>query len=192
MNSFSVIKRFDPFEDFDFCFFSCWKIFVINKFSFKGVKKTFHWRIIPAITFSAHTLNEAVLAVEQLFCLTHARRGFFTLYKAGKKELEYVIDLFAKIYEADRKTEELTPEERLQYLKKHAQAPVTQIKEWMTAQLVEKKVEPNSALGKHIKYCEKRWPELTKFLTIPGVPLTNDETERKIKTAVVRRKNSLF
>lgn len=140
---------------------------------------------------SSHSLVKTS-DVEQLFCLTHARRGFFTLYKAGKKELEYVIDLFAKIYEADRKTEDLTPEERLQYLKKHAQAQVTQIKEWMTAQIVEKKVEPNSALGKHIKYCEKRWPELTKFLTIPAVPLTNDETERKIKTAVVHRKNSLF
>ncbi len=140
---------------------------------------------------SSHSLVNTT-DVEQLFCFTHARRGFFIIYAAGKKDLEYVTDLFSKIYEADRKTADLTPEQRLQYLKKHAQAPVTEIDEWMTAQIVEKKVEPNSALGKHIKYCQKRWPELTKFLTIPGAPLTNDETERKIKTAVVHRKNSLF
>ncbi len=125
-------------------------------------------------------------------CLTHARRKFYELYDAGKKDLEYVLDLFGKIYAFDAKTRDLSPEERMRFLKKHCQESVDQLKTWMDAQLEQKKVEPNSTLGIHINYCLKRWPELTRFLTVPGVPLTNDETERKIKTAIVHRKNSLF
>lgn len=42
----------------------------------------------------------------ELNCLTHGRRGFFELYNAGQKSLEYVIDLFGKIYAVDAAAKE--------------------------------------------------------------------------------------
>ncbi len=130
----------------------------------------------------------------ELNCLTHGRRGFFITYNAGQKSLEYVVDLFAKIYAVDAvaKEEGLTPEERLKLHQKDSAEPVKAIAEWMRAQIADKHIEPNSKLGKHIAYCEKRWAKMTEFLRIPGAPLSNDENERANKPLACYRKNSLF
>lgn len=132
--------------------------------------------------------------VELANCLTHARRGFFELYNAGMQSLEIIIDEFAQVYknDSDTKVKALTDKERLQYHKTHSTGPMNRIELWMRKQLDEKIVEPNSKLGKHIQYCQARWSELTLFLLKPGVPLSNDETERRIKALARHRKNSLF
>ena len=129
-----------------------------------------------------------------LNCLTHGRRGFFTLFNAGKTELEFVVDLFGKIYavDAQAKVQNLSPEERLLLHQKDSAAPVKALSDWMQAQIDEKKVEPNSNLGKHIAYCQKRWDKMTEFLRIAGAPLSNDENERSNKPLACYRKNSLF
>jgi hypothetical protein len=62
----------------------------------------------------------------------------------------------------------------------------------MPDQFSERKVEPYSPLGKGINYSFKRWPDLTRFLDIPCVPLYNNDTEQAIKWAICHRKNSLF
>ena len=64
--------------------------------------------------------------------------------------------------------------------------------EWFKAQLEDKKVEPNSGLGKAIKYMQKHWKELTLFLREPGAPLDNNLCEQALKKAILHRKNSLF
>ena len=56
----------------------------------------------------------------------------------------------------------------------------------------EKIVEPNSGLGKAIKYLLNHWEKLTRFLKVPGAPLDNNICERGLKSAIVHRKNSLF
>ena len=66
------------------------------------------------------------------------------------------------------------------------------LKQHCDALISEKKVEPNSALGKAIKYLENHWEGLTLFLKIPGVPLTNNEDEQLIKRSVLNRKNAYF
>jgi len=42
---------------------------------------------------------------------------------------------------------------------------------WLTAQLKEKKVEPNFGLGGAISYLLKYWDRLTLFLREAGAPL---------------------
>jgi len=56
----------------------------------------------------------------------------------------------------------------------------------------ENKVEPNSGLGKAIKYMLRHWQALTLFLREPGAPLDNNLAERALKKAILHRKNSLF
>ena len=53
-------------------------------------------------------------------------------------------------------------------------------------------MEPASSLGKAFQYLLNHWPELTRFLTVPGAPLENNVVERALKLAIRQRKNSLF
>jgi transposase len=66
------------------------------------------------------------------------------------------------------------------------------LKAWMQAELDDKRVEPNSGLGKAYKYMLKRWDKLTLFLRKAGVPLDNNTCERTLKMAIRHRRNSLF
>jgi len=67
-----------------------------------------------------------------------------------------------------------------------------QLQQWLTAQLEEKKVEPNSGLGGAMTYLLKHWQRLTLFLRQSGAPLDNNVCERALKKAILHRKNSLF
>ena len=64
--------------------------------------------------------------------------------------------------------------------------------QWLTAQLEEKKVEPNSGLGGAITYLLNHWQRLTLFLRQAGVPIDNNICERTLKKAILHRKNALF
>ena len=63
---------------------------------------------------------------------------------------------------------------------------------WLQQQFDQKRVEPNSSLGKAICYMLKHWDKLTLFLRVPGAPLDNNICEQALKMAIRHRKNSLF
>lgn len=63
---------------------------------------------------------------------------------------------------------------------------------WFQEQFRDRKVEPNSGLGKAIQYVQRHWKALTLFLCESGVPLDNNICERALKRAVLHRKNALF
>jgi len=69
---------------------------------------------------------------------------------------------------------------------------MTELHQWLEAQLAEHKTEPNSGLGKAISYLLNHWPKLTLFLQQPGAPLDNNIAERTLKKAILNRKNALF
>jgi len=73
-----------------------------------------------------------------------------------------------------------------------SQPVMGQLRQWLTRQLDERQVEPNSSLGEAIKYMLRRWEPLTLFLRVPGAPLDNNICERALKMAIRHRKNSLF
>ena len=43
-----------------------------------------------------------------------------------------------------------------------------------------------------IRYMQKHWRKLTRFLFVAGAPLENNICERSLKRAIIHRKNSLF
>lgn len=69
---------------------------------------------------------------------------------------------------------------------------MAELKLWFEAQLAEKRVEPNSALGKAIRYMLRHWGPLTMFLHVASAPIDNNVAERALKLVVLSRKNSLF
>lgn len=127
-------------------------------------------------------------------CMSHARRNFVDLLDAFPEECRFVIEILAKVYHHDALAKEanLSADERLDLHKQESGPLMDQIKGWMQTQLNEKKVEPNSGMGKAINYMLKRWEKFTLFLTVPGAPLDNNICERALKMAIRHRKNSLF
>lgn len=127
-------------------------------------------------------------------CLTHGRRAFYDVFSAFPEQVKFVIGLLKDVYRHDAiaKEKAMTPDERLRFHQENSAPLMDTLKDWMEDQMVGKKVEPNSSLGKAIQYMRSRWEKLTLFLRTPGVPLTNDECERLLKTAIRHRNNSLF
>ncbi len=132
--------------------------------------------------------------VEEANCLTHGRRGVVDQAESFPAECQHVIDQLGCVYAIDAFCcdEKLPPDERL-WLHQLESAPVlNQLLTWMTAQLEDKRIEPNSELGRAFNYMLKRWDKLTVFLRAPGAPVDNTVCERILKLAVLHRKNSLF
>ena len=74
----------------------------------------------------------------------------------------------------------------------HSGPLMDQLHAWLTAQLDDHRVEPNSGLGHAITYFLKHWTPLTLFLRQPGAPLDNNLCERALKKAILHRKNAYF
>jgi transposase len=127
-------------------------------------------------------------------CLSHGRRNFVDIIPAFPDECKMVIDTFALVYKNDdiAKKKALSDEQRLEYHKEHSGPAMQTLHDWMTEQIDEKLVEPNSILGKAISYMLKYWPALTLFLTIAGAPLDNNICERILKRVLLNRKNAMF
>ncbi len=132
--------------------------------------------------------------VYQVLCNSHARRKFVDLTENYKHQSEYVLTLLGKVYKNDKHTKEqnMSDDQRQAYHQEHSENLMDELLEWCEKQITEKKVEPNSSLGKGIKYILKHWPELTQFYRVPGVPLDNNILEEKLRLPVLNRKNFLF
>jgi len=127
-------------------------------------------------------------------CLSHGRRYFVDVVWNFPEQCRYVIETLAEVYKNDEITKEqnMSPEERLRFHQAESGPWMEELKLWLNDQLDEKKVEPNSGLGKAISYMLNHWEPLTLFLRAPNAPLDNNLCEQVLKKAVLNRKNSLF
>jgi hypothetical protein len=127
-------------------------------------------------------------------CLTHGRRNFVDLASSFPEECRYVIEALAQVYHHDKTAKEqgFSPEQRLRFHQEHSGPVMERLKEWLQEQFDQRKVEPNSSMGKAITYVLKHWEPLTLFLRVPGAPLDNNLCEQVLKKAILNRKNSLF
>jgi transposase len=132
--------------------------------------------------------------VEEANCLAHGRRGVVDQAESFPAECRHVLEEIGYVYAVDKacRDEKLAPEARLFLHQLESRPVMDRLRAWMTAQLEDKRVEPNSELGKAFLYMLKRWDKLTVFLRKPGAPVDNTIVERLLKRAVLHRKNSLF
>lgn len=144
----------------------------------------------PRLSDAAEDLVAVILAN----CLAHGRRKFVDVAENFPAECEHVLDTLGKVYQVDEqaRVEKLNPEARLKLHQRLSEPLMKTLHVWLTAQLDEKRTEPNSGLGKAIKYLLNHWHALTLFLRVAGAPLDNNIVERALKKAVLHRKNALF
>jgi transposase len=105
-----------------------------------------------------------------------------------------VIEALAEVYHHDKMAKEQgrSADLRLLFHQAHSGPVMERLNDWLQKQGNERRVEPNSSLGKAIAYMLKHWEPLTLFLRIPGAPLDNNLCEQVLKKAILHRKNSLF
>ncbi len=127
-------------------------------------------------------------------CLAHGRRQFVEVAERFPEECRHVLEAISVIYRNDAIARErnLSPEERLLLHQAQSASTMEDLHVWLVRQFDERRVEPNSALGKAISYLLKHWAKLTLFLRVAGAPLDNNVCERALKRAILHRKNALF
>lgn len=126
-------------------------------------------------------------------CLLHGRRNFVDVVESFPEECRKVLESLREIYrlEALTKEQKLSDADRLAFHQEHSQPVMDQLQLWMSQQLDQRRVEPNSGLGQAMRYMLKHWEALTRFLTVPGAPLDNNICEQALKMSILHRKNSL-
>jgi transposase len=127
-------------------------------------------------------------------CLTHGRRKLVELMEIFPEECRTVIETLADVYANDQfcRDKKLSDDERLLYHQAHSSALMNGLESWMKGQFDQHLVEPNSELGKAMRYLLNHWREMTLFLRKVGAPLDNTICERALKRAILHRKNSMF
>jgi transposase len=125
-------------------------------------------------------------------CLAHARRQFTDIEEAFPEECEQVREAFATVYRYEAETTGMAAEQRLAHHQLHSAPVLERLQNWIKAQFEQRRVEPNSALGKAFAYLERHWEGLTQFLRLGNAPLDTNAVERALKRVVLHRKNALF
>ena len=127
-------------------------------------------------------------------CLAHGRRLFVDLVPNFPTECRHVLEQLGHVYgyEAEARERELAAAERLTFHQQHSGPVMDRLHGWLEAQLTEKRMEPNSGLGKAINYLLRHWRGQTAFLRTKNAPLDNNVVERALKRVVLHRKNALY
>lgn len=127
-------------------------------------------------------------------CLAHGRRQFVEVIEQFPQACAHVLESLAVVYRNDAVAYErnLSRDQRLRFHQLQSGPVMQELHAWLTRQLEERHVEPNSGLGKAITYLLRHWEKLTLFLRVPGAPLDNNICERALKKAIRHRRNSLF
>jgi len=127
-------------------------------------------------------------------CLAHGRRRFVEVVTNFPDECLHVLEVIKDVYknDAEAKCQGLSAEQRLHWHQVQSGPKMAQLESWLTEQIEQQQVEPNSSLGEAIAYMLKHWEKLTLFLREPGAPLDNNICEQALKKAILHRKNAYF
>ncbi len=127
-------------------------------------------------------------------CIAHGRRKIVEEIDNYPVQCRFIIERLALVYKVDAECKERgdSGEERLLAHQRDSAATMEEIRAYMSAELDEKRVEPNGDLGKAFNYFLKRWEKFNLFLRKAGAPLDNNIAERALKMTIRGRNNSLF
>lgn len=125
-------------------------------------------------------------------CWYHARDKFADARASAPVEaaegIAWIKALFEVEHEADAAGD--TPEQRKARRNRDSRAVLDGFQKWMTE--TKARFDPDEDIWKAIRYCEKHWAALTRFLDDGRIPLTNNQAERDLGPIGRGRKAWLF
>ena len=127
-------------------------------------------------------------------CLSHGRRRFVEVALNFPQECRFVLEILKEVYQndAEARRQGFSDQQRLDWHQAQSAPKMAELKNWLTEQIEQHQVEPNSSLGETITYMRNHWEALTLFLRRAGAPLDNNVCERALKKAILHRKNAYF
>ena len=150
---------------------------------------------MPLRAFGCLTILEATSPCEQLDWLferimAHARRKFDDLHEADKSQpAAQALDSFGRLYEIERETKDLPPDQHQQIRHEKALPLVNALQQWMLAQ--RQKMPDGSGTAKALDCSLKCWEALTRYLDEGNVPIDNNWVGNQIRP-LGARSNWLF
>ena len=149
----------------------------------------------PILMSDALACNQpSKIPIQVSLCNSHGRRNFYDVHSHFPEQVEWVLTEYGKIWDNETEAIEqaLSPQQRCDYHKAHSLPVMQSILTWGQSHLDENSIEPNSGLGKAIRYFIKHFAGLTAFCTIPGAQLDNNLMENQLKLVIRDRKNAMF
>jgi len=130
---------------------------------------------------------------QRAHCLSHGRREVVDALAHFPEDGRHILHQLQVAYriDAQARDQRLGPQQRLELHRQHTAPVFEALHHWMGEQLDQKRIEPNSAMGRAITYLRTHWEPLTLFLREPGAPVDNNVCERALKQVVLHRKNSM-
>jgi transposase len=130
-------------------------------------------------------------AITLAFCLAHARRRFFEIYKSsGSKVAEQALWQIRAVYEIETRIRGLTAAERVRIRQAETRPVLDVFKTWLLQRLEEESAK--SDLAQAIRYALNHWQGLTVFLNDGRVEVDSNVVEREIRRIALGRRNALF
>jgi len=149
---------------------------------YKGTLQTDGYRV-----YQHYCLDEQIV---HMACWAHARRYFEKALQQDQKRATYVLQEIQKLYAIERKTADLTAEERHAIRLEEALPIINALGQWMHRE--RNVVLPKSLIGKAIEYCTNLWSSLMTYLENGAYQIDNNAIENKIRPVALGRKNYLF
>lgn len=125
-------------------------------------------------------------------CLSHGVRKFDDLIDFYPEECVTIIKALGAVFKHDEDTKTMSKDARLSYHQQHSAPIMDQLYVYLITLISEHLIEPNSELGKAIKYMIKHWKKLIRFLSVAGAPIENNICERALKIPIRNRKSAMF
>jgi hypothetical protein len=150
---------------------------------------------IPLVMSDALSSNAVTKTpIKQANCNAHARRQFYDLEKLYPEEINWVLDTYSLIWQAEDsvKEQKLDAHQRLAYHQQHSLPAMEKIHAWADKRKTANSFEEHSALGKAINYYLRHYEKLTLFCKEPGALIDNNKMEEKIKIIIRGRKTAHF
>jgi transposase len=130
-------------------------------------------------------------AVTLAYCLAHARRQFFEVYRTSKSSVAAEALLWIqRVYEVEEQVRGLTVAERVAVRQAETKPILEAFGIWLMQRLAEESAK--SKLADAIRYALNHWDGLTVFLTDGRVEVDSNVVERTIRPIALGRRNALF
>lgn len=118
-------------------------------------------------------------------CLAHARRDFVSLQDYHPEECGEVLELMDRVFKLEH---EARTWEELDLIRKTKSKPLMEELK-VVLQKLSGKFLPGDKMTEAINYVLSGWPQFVAFIDDLSLPVSNNESERALRQAVLGRKN---
>lgn len=126
--------------------------------------------------------------IVEVACWAHCRRYWWKAREQDAPRAHHVLAVIGRLYDIERATKEMPPEQRQSLRVEHAAPLLTDLKAWLD----EQELLPKSLIGKAAVYTRNQWTALNRYLQDGDLSIDNNISERCVKPVAIGRKNWLF